>query len=138
MRAFLRSAGVVILGIAIAGILIALIEGLNSLVYPLPADVIPGNIESMRAAMSRMPAAAFAIVVLAWTVGAFAGSWVAAMLADRSPRKHAAIVTAILLALGIANMIMLPHPAWVWVAAIAGFFIGGHLGTLVAQRSARR
>lgn len=120
---------------AIAGVLIALIEGLNSVLYPLPTGVVPGNLESMRNAISGMPAGAFALVVIGWTVGAFAGSWVAAMLADRRPRVHAAIVVAILLAAGITNMVVLPHPAWVWVAAVLGFLGGGHLGTTVAQRS---
>lgn len=135
VRAFFRSLGVVLVGLAIAGILIAVIEAINTTIYPLPSDVIPGDRESLRKAAAGMPHAVFAIVVIAWTVGAFAGAWVAAMLADRSPRGHAAIVTLLLLAAGIANMVLLPHPAWVWPAAIAGFLIGGHLGTMAAART---
>jgi MFS family permease len=134
MRSFLRSAGVVLIGLAMAGVLIAVIEGINSRIYPLP-NVIPGDRESMRNAVATMPSAAFAVVVCGWTIGAFVGAWVAATLADRRPRAHAAIVIAVLLAGGIANMILLPHPIWVWVAAIAGFLVGGHLGVLLATRA---
>lgn len=138
MRSFARSLGVILIGLAIAGILIAVVEAINATIYPLPPDAIRGNRESMRAAAASMPDAVFVIVVLAWTVGAFAGSWVAAMLADRSPRVHAAIVTLVLVAAGISNMIMLPHPAWVWVAGIAGFLIGGDLGMRAGAKTRSR
>jgi hypothetical protein len=136
MRGFLRSLGAIVIGLAIAGVVIAVVEGVNSRVYPLPANVVPGDRESMRNAMAGMPAIAFAVVVFGWTIGAFSGAWVSATLADRRPRAHAAIVVGVLLASGTANMILLPHPAWVWFAAIAGFLIGGHFGALLASRSA--
>jgi hypothetical protein len=44
-------------------------------------------------------------------------------------------IAGVIMAGGDANMLMRPHPVWVWVAAIAGFLAGGHLGTLVARRA---
>jgi hypothetical protein len=138
MRSFLRSLGAVFLGLAAAAVIIAAVEAFNSRIYPLPAGVAPTDRDAMRAAVAAMPGSAFVLVVVAWGLGALAGAWAAARLAARSPRAHAAIVTVVLLAGGIANMIMLPHPLWVWVAAVAAFLVGGHLGTLVAMRSSRK
>jgi hypothetical protein len=123
------------MGLAIAGIIIASIEAVNSTIYPLPERTIAGDRDSLRRALADMPDSAFVLVVAAWTLGTFAGAWAAARLADHHRREHALAVTIVLLAGGLLNMLMMPHPPWVWVTGIAGFLAGGHVGSLLASRA---
>ena len=69
----------------------------------------------VRAAIAALPTGAFAMLLVAWSLGALAGASVAAVMARGRPRRAALIVGAVLLAATIANLVMIPHPAWVSV-----------------------
>jgi len=68
--------------------------------------------------VAKLPAAAFVIVLAAWTIGSFAGGWVAAAISRHWPRACALCVAAFMLA-GVAyNVIVLPHPLWMSVLGL--------------------
>lgn len=80
------------------------------------------------------PTTAYAIILSGWAAATLAGSWLAATVARWSPFKHGILVTAILLATGIANMTVVPHPTWVWIAGILVFVLSGFAGAALASR----
>ena len=67
--------------------------------------------------VTTMPFAAKAMLVAAWTLGAFAGGLVAAKIA-RHPRG-AAVLVALLVMSGVVAMILrVPHPSWLAAAGL--------------------
>ena len=124
MRQFL----VPIAGVFAGGLVVAVVEALGHAIYP-PPPFDGRDPASVRAMVSALPTGAFLSLVAAWTLGAFAGAAVALRLGSGRPRD-AAIVGGVLLAATLANLAVLPHPAWVMVL--------GPLGIVAATYAAVR
>jgi len=112
----LRKIGATLAGIVLAFAVIVIVEMVGNALYPLPPGVDPRNPESLARAMRNVPAAALAVVVIGWTAGALAGSWLAARIA-RSVWP-AVIVGALVVCGAVANMLTIPHPLWMWITSI--------------------
>jgi sorbitol-specific phosphotransferase system component IIBC len=105
--------------------------------FPFPAGIDPANTEALKQAVANLPARAFVLVVIGWAVATFCGAWLAARLASRAPAVHGGVVTVMLVAAGILNMLDLPHPTWVWITGLAAFIIGGAAGTRIGGDRSR-
>lgn len=81
----------------------------------------------------RIPTGALAFVVASWGLAAVVGSWVAARLAPKATLTHGMVVGAIFLAATIANLLLLPHPLWMWVLGVAEVFPAAYIGSWLAQ-----
>jgi predicted MFS family arabinose efflux permease len=131
MMAIGRSVLAVLAGIVVAMILMVAVEMLSSHLFPLPPGVDLHSHESIRQHIDQLPIGAFLLVLIAWSVGSFAGSWVAARLAGRARLIHGLVIGAFFLAASIMNMLMIPHPLWMEIAsivALAGFsYLGARL-----------
>lgn len=108
----LRSVLGVIAGVLVMWLVVAGIEFASHAVFPPPAGLDPMQPADLQKILAASPVAALAMVVVAWTLGAFAGGWVGAKIA-RHPRI-AAVLVALAVMGGVAGMIaMMPnHPAW--------------------------
>ena len=126
----------VIAGLAVAFLVIIVIEMINHAIYPLPEDVNPLDAQSLKSAMAGMPAGALAGVVLAWILGALAGSFTAAKIAGSGGLLPGLVVGIFLLLGSVLNMAVLPHPVWVWAAALILIPTASVLGTRLAGRPA--
>jgi hypothetical protein len=122
----------VLAGAIVAGVLISVVEGISSAVYPPPPGLDLNNPEALRQYIDRLPIGAFLFVLAAWAVGPFAGAYVAARLVRRARMAHGLIVGALFLIAGVLNMLMIPHPIWMWVAGIAIFIGCSYLGARLA------
>lgn len=112
-------------GIAIAiGIMLA-IEYVDAALYPLPADIDLDNADAVAAIIPGMPLPAKLIVVSAWLLGAFGGTWLAMRITDW--RGSAVIVTLFVIAGGVLNFLELPHPLWMQACAVLLPLVGGWL-----------
>jgi hypothetical protein len=129
-----RSILAVLLGLILANVTIMAIEFAGHSVYPPPAGLDPFNPASVRAFMARMPTGAFLSLLLAWFVGTGVGGFLAARVARRARAPHALIVGGLVMAGAIANMIMIPHPAWFWVLALAAIPGAAYAGAWLANR----
>ena len=127
MHPTIRSALVLLGGVIVSVLVVILVDTLIGMMYPLP----PGTDHNDRAAMARavavMPTSAFVFFAIGWVVAAASGAYVAARLATRSPALHGMIVAIFVLVATVANLAAIPHPAWLWPAAIilipaAGWF----------------
>jgi hypothetical protein len=136
MRAFGRSVLAVGLGVVAGCLIISAIEMLSPLVTTWPADLHGKDPEAMQAAMAKVPVGALFLVLLAWVLGTFGGSWVAARVAESSRLLHGLIVGACFLLAGIVIMLMISHPWWVWLLAFVVFPLSAYCGAkLVPDRS---
>ncbi len=132
MRAVIRSVLAVLVGAIVAGILIAVVEAIGHLVYPPPPGIDPTDPESLRTAIGSVPVGALVAVLVAWAIGTFAGSWLAARIAGRAGMAHGMVVGLLMLAAGVANMLIIPHPLWFWFPGVAVYPLTAWLGGRMA------
>jgi hypothetical protein len=129
----LRSIGAVVAGVVFGGILVAIVEYIGVLLFPLPAGVDPTDSEALAAIADSIPVGAQLFVLLAWAVGALAGGWLAARLAPSQPLVHALIVGAVLMVLGIINLVSIPSPLWFWIVGLLLFLPAAYVGGRLAS-----
>lgn len=133
-----RSVLAVVAGVIVAFALVAAIEAAGHAVYPVPKGLDFTDREQVRAYTQALPLGALMFVLAAWTVAAFGGGAVAALIARTRPLLHAAIVGAFVLAATLANLILIPHPLWFAVLGVVGVCAGAFAaGKLVGTRFIR-
>ena len=138
MKAIGRSVLAVLAGAFVAGLLIAAVEAVSSALFPLPPGLDIHDHEAMRQHIDTLPTGAFLMVLAAWAIGSFGGSWVAARLASRARLVHGMIVGALFLLAGVLNMLMIPHPWWMWAGGIVALVGCSYLGARFAAPSVVR
>lgn len=110
----------VLAGVAAMFVVIMAIEAVGHVIHPPPAGMDPMN-PAHEAAFARfvaaMPFAAKAMLAAAWTLGAFAGGYVAARIA-RHPRGAAVLVALLVVSGVVAMALRLPHPTWLTAAGL--------------------
>jgi hypothetical protein len=130
-----RSVLAVIAGFVAASVVMMVVESLNGRVfYPemgKAAEAMTDR-EAIRALMASAPAGAFLVVLLGWALGSFAGGYLAARIARRSPVFHALLLGGLLTLAGIANNLMLPPPAWFWIASMLVLLPSAYAGAGLA------
>jgi hypothetical protein len=135
MHLLVRSVLSVIAGVIVASLLIALMELLGHLVYPLPPDLDPSDPAdraAFEAYIATAPLGAFLLLLLAYAVGALCGSWLAARLAGRSPLLHGLIVGVVILLVNAATMARITHPAWFIVTSLLLILALSYVGAKLA------
>jgi hypothetical protein len=128
-----RSILAVLMGVVVGGLLVAAVEFVSHLIYPPPPGLNHSDVDALKGAMATAPAGALLLVLLAWALSSLGGGWLAASVARRSHTLHALIVGAILMAMGILNMLVIPHPPWFWLAALVLFLPAAYLGARLAR-----
>lgn len=129
-----RSILAVIAGLVLGVVLIAVVEFIGHYVYPPPADLDMTNSEALKNLIANAPVGALLFVILAWAIGSFGGGWLASRIAQKSHVMLALIVGGILMAAGIMNMLMIPHPLWFWILGIAVYLPAAYAGALMGQK----
>ena len=129
----MRSVISVVVGI-IAGVLaIALVEAVGHQVYPPPEGIDVNDREAMKEMVDSAPVGALLFVLAAWAIGAAVGGWLAVRLGGSGPRGPF-IVGLVLLAFGVTNMLMIPHPTWFFVVGVILFLPAALGGGRLAHR----
>jgi hypothetical protein len=129
-----RSILAVVLGIVLGMVTIFAWEMVGHVIYPLPPGVDPHDPKTMHTLVEKMPAGAILILLVGWFTGTAAGGWLAARLAQRVAALHALIVGGFFMTGAIAIMLHIPHPLWIWVAALLGFLPAAYWGAWIAGR----
>jgi hypothetical protein len=136
MHPMIRSALVLFGGVVIAVMVVILMDALVGRIYPLPAGVDTRNEESLRQIIAGMPTSAFVLLLTGWVLAAGAGAYFAARLAKHSYVIHGLIVAFFVLVATIANLAAIPHPIWMWPAAIILIPAAGWVAARLVVRSA--
>jgi len=92
---------------------------------PAPTDM--SDRAAMQAYVAGLPTAVFITMLATWTIAAFA----AAVLAARFARRGAWpgwVAAGLFLCATAANLIMIPHPAWMAVAGVVLVVAAGWFG----------
>jgi MFS family permease len=121
MKNALRTLLALLAGFVVGTAAIMLVETANGhLLYPELGKAAEGvtDREVLRQLLATAPAGAFVVVLAGWALGTMVGGWIAAKIARRAPSAHALALGAIITLGAIANNLMLPPPAWFWVAGV--------------------
>ncbi len=133
-----RSTIAALLGIVVAFASVGIIETLGHTVFPLPPGLDVTKPEQLRAYMQSIPSGALLFVLAAWVIAAFAGTAVACAIAKAHELRYAALVGGLILAATIANLVAIPHPGWMSVAAVIGIPMAAFLAGRQAQASHKK
>lgn len=119
-----------IAGVIAGGLAVFALETLGHIIFPLPegVEIDPMDMESVRAAASQIPAINKLAVVIAWFGGAVVAGWVASLVTQSGKLLVPLICGGILMLAGLANLISIPSPIWMWVLGLAAFLPGAWLG----------
>ena len=119
MPPLLRAILAVVAGLIVGFIVVAGIEWISTMLFPLPEGVDPTDESQMREVIRGMPAGAMVAVLFAWFLGTLAGAVTAIRLHPARAKWAGMVVVGLFAAATVANMMMLPHPVWMMVAAPA-------------------
>jgi hypothetical protein len=133
----IRSILAVLGGAVLTFVVIWLLEMAGMLIYPPPPGLDFSKPEAVRAAMASIPVGALVCVIVAQSVGTFAGAWFAAYIARRRPGLHAAIVGVLAMLAAIGNMLSIPHPVWFWIVSLLLFLPAAVAGGRLMRRAAQ-
>ena len=118
MHPMIRSALVLLGGVIVSVLVVLLMDAVVGRIYPLPPGTDMGDPERFRQAIGALPVGAFVLLVVGWALAAGAGAYVAARLATHAAAIHGLIVALFVLVATVSNLARIPHPVWMWPAAI--------------------
>jgi hypothetical protein len=108
----------IVAGVVIGGITVGLIEIPGYFIHPPPPGFDLNDAEAVKSHMATAPLAALLGIAIAWTIGPFVGTLVAAFIAGRAFLTHAMIIGVIFLLLDLVNVLSFPHPIWLAVIGV--------------------
>jgi hypothetical protein len=139
MPKFLRMLLAIVLGVVVGSVINMALIALSGKVIPPPAGADVTTMAGLKASLPLFEPKHFLFPFLAHALGTLAGAFVAALLAPNRSAVPAYGVTGLFLLGGIANVFMLPGPAWFnAVDLLLAYLPAGWLGQAAAARLARR
>ena len=108
----IRGIAGVIAGVVIGTVVILLIEILGHHLYPFPPGLDPKDHAALARYMMTAPIGAWLFILAAYAAGSFTAGASGAWIARKSWVGW--VDGGILMILGLANLLMIPHPAWFW------------------------
>lgn len=127
----------VITGIVTAMLVVGGIEWASHQIFPIPVDIDPANDEAFADYVANLPVGAILMVGFAWMAGAFSGSYITGRIGTLKPHYGTLIVTGLILAGTITNLMLIPHPLWFSVSAPIAVILSGYAATWLLKRSAK-
>lgn len=131
----LRRIFAVVAGLAVAMVVVMLVQKLGHNLYPPPDDLDPADQEFMRNYVANLPWGPLAFVVASYAFSTLIGGWVAAMITKDKPLLYAGIVGAAVLAGAVTTIVTIPHPTWFTTASILGIVVAVVVAAVVAANS---
>ena len=126
MHPVMRSVLAVVAGLGLSIAVVGGVEALSSRLYPLPEGLDYNDRAAMTTAFSQLPAGAFVAVLVAWGLGALSGSFAAVYVSGRDTPGY--VIGVLLGAAALANLLIVPHPLWVWAGAAILIPLGTAIG----------
>jgi hypothetical protein len=124
MKIALRAILAFVAGIALAFVLVMVVEAFSNVVHPYPSG-FTGTMDEVCEHVARYPHWVLGVVVLAYSATAFLSTWVASRIGIRA----AGIAVGVILMLGLAfNVVKLPYTMWFKVVMLSCFPVACYLG----------
>ena len=131
----LRRIFAIVVGLAVAMIVVMLVQKLGHNLYPPPDDLDPADQEFMQNYIANLPWGPLAFVVASYTLATLIGGWVAAMITREKPLLYAGIIGAAVMVGAISTVVSIPHPSWFTTASVTGILVAVIVAAVVAANS---
>ncbi len=131
MKIFYRI-GATVGGLLAGGCVVALVEWISSRMHPMPTGLNMDDVEGIKTWVAGLPTSAFLMLLAAWGAGCCVGTFVARYIAPGRSAWPAMIVCLLLTLATIGNLIVLPHPWWLWPTGITACLMFGLAGFVLA------
>jgi len=118
----------IVAGVAAGFAIVFMGDATTHTLSPWPGGMDPSNRDEMRAYIESIPMYVLVIMVIFWLGSSLLGAMLAARINRRDWKNTALITGGILFATAILNLALLPHPAWMWIAAVVGYLPAALLG----------
>lgn len=125
----------VLAGMITGGLIVMIFDELSHLIAPPPEGLDFTDKEAITEFMKTVPVSAFLVMLAGWLLSAFSGAFVASKIVPLSWKSVSLLTGGILMLGAIMNMVMLPHPVWMMVIGILGYFPLAWLGGKLAGRN---
>lgn len=135
MHRFLRIVLAVVAGLIVGSAVNMGLIVLGGKVIPVPPGADSTTLEGLKSSMHLLEARHFVFPFLAHALGTLAGALVAGLLSPGGSAVPAYVVGGLFLLGGIANVVMLPAPAWFGaVDLLLAYLPAAWLGQAIAAR----
>jgi hypothetical protein len=124
----------IIIGTLVAFGLVAVIEAIGHKVYPIPPDVDISNLDQVKAYAATLPAGALVLVVAGWIIGTLGGGLAGSPLARHRAVLISGFVGALMMCATILNLVLIPHPVWMAIAAVVGIVLAAWFAGRLMRR----
>ena len=131
----IRSTLAGVAGLAIAVLIIMVNEKIGHMIYPPPEGIDFSDPEVVRPYLASLPAWALLQLIAGWMIGVFAGILVASAVGHAKPLIYAVIIGGLIFAATAANLILIPHPMWFNVIALAAILASTWYAKNVADKA---
>jgi len=123
MNPVIRNILAVIAGLIVGAVLNGVLIQISGFIIPPPEGADVTTMEGLKKALPLFEPKHFVFPFLAHALGTLAGAYLAARLAANNRMLVAIIVSLFFLCGGIANVLMLPSPAWFTALDLVGAYI---------------
>lgn len=124
----------VVAGVAVAFLLVAVIEAAGHLLYPPPPGLDFNDHEQVKSFIANLPVQAFLVVLAAWSMATLGGGVVACWVARERPWRYAIVIGVVVLAATVANLLMIPHPGWMAFSAVVAIIVMTILAARIGEK----
>jgi hypothetical protein len=132
-RSFLSIVG----GMAVAVLVVILMDKLGAMIHPLPAGFDPRVTAQVNAHIATAPFGAMLVMVSGWVLAPFTGGLVASKLSGRPGTMYVWSIMLLFLSTTLVNLGTYVHPPWMWLVATAGIPGAGWLAARLVSGPAR-
>jgi Na+/alanine symporter len=123
----------IITGVITGFVVVFIGDAVTGRLYPPTPGLNFTDKASLDAFVAGIPSYVLIIMIVFWLFSSFLGGMVAARI-NRTEWKSTCLITAsILMAAALLNLILIPHPMWMWLAALLGYIPAGYLGGLLIR-----
>lgn len=124
-----------IAGIAVAVVVVMLVQKLGHSLYPPPADMDVNDQAFMKDYVANLPWGPLAFVIGSYALATLVGGWVAILIAGERPLVFSGIVAIFVLAGALTTVMTIPHPPWFTMLAVSGVVLAAILAAILASKS---
>ena len=118
MKTFLATVAGVIVGV----FTIWAIEAIGHLLFPLPAELTPTNLEELKQVVMIMPIKSLLVVIIAQIIGVFSGMYVGFIM-QRENLTPLYIIAGLFIFSTVLNLILMPHPTWFMITDLLSILL---------------
>jgi hypothetical protein len=130
----IRKALSVIAGMVAGFIVVSIVEAFSSQVFPVPDGLDIKDRADLAWYVSTLPATAFLFVLGAHILGAFVAGFTCVAVSRTGWMMGALFCGGVILAGGIANLFIIPHPTWFRIVDVLVYLPSAWFGGLLALR----